>query len=71
VQLSQVARHAPAGQVGAITGACGFITFAGVVVGPPAFALIATLTGGYRTGFVAFGGICAASGLGLLVRHRQ
>ena len=71
VQLSQVARHAPAGQVGAITGACGFITFAGVVVGPPTFALIATLTGGYRTGFVVFGAVCVASGFGLLVRHRQ
>ena len=30
----------------------GFITFAGVVVGPPAFALLAGLTGSYRAGFV-------------------
>ncbi len=41
VQLSQVARHAPPGQAGSITGASGFITFAGVVSGPPLFALLA------------------------------
>ncbi len=57
VQLSEVARNAPAGQAGAITGATGFITFGGVVVGPPAFALISALTGGYRVGFAVFGGL--------------
>jgi sugar phosphate permease len=60
VQLAQLARHAPKGAEGAITGASGFITFFGVVVGPPLFALLATLTGGYRAGFVACG---LASGL--------
>jgi len=71
VQLSEVARNAPAGQAGAITGAAGFITFAGVVVGPPAFALISALTGGYRTGFLLFGGLSIACGVRLLVKHRQ
>ena len=60
VQLAELARHAPKGAAGAITGASGFITFVGVVVGPPLFALLATLTGGYRAGFVACG---LASGL--------
>jgi MFS family permease len=60
VQLAELARHAPKGAEGAITGASGFITFFGVVVGPPLFALLATLTGGYRAGFVACG---LASGL--------
>jgi len=71
VQLSELARNAPPGQAGAITGAAGFITFAGVVVGPSAFALISALTGGYRSGFVLFGGLCIACGLWLLVKHRQ
>jgi MFS family permease len=71
VQLSEVARHSPAGQAGAVTGASGFITFSGVVVGPPTFALVSALTGGYRTGFAVFGALTVACGLWLLVRHRQ
>ncbi len=71
VQLAEVARNAPADEVGTITGAAGFITFAGVVTGPPAFALIATLTGGYRAGFALFGGLSIVCGLWLLARHRQ
>lgn len=68
VQLAEVARHAPAGQAGAITGASGFITFAGVVVGPPAFALLAALTGSYRVGFAVFGTVSLVCGAALLVR---
>jgi len=71
VQLAEVARNAPADEVGAITGAAGFITFGGVVTGPPAFALIAALTGGYRTGFAVFGGLSIGCGLWLLARNRQ
>jgi predicted MFS family arabinose efflux permease len=71
VQLAEVARHAPAGQVGAITGAASFITFGGVVVAPPAFALIAALTGGYRAGFAVFGGLSIACGIRLLARPRK
>ena len=55
VQLAEVARHSPRGKAGAITGASGFVTFAGVVVGPPMFALLAALTGSYAIGFVAIG----------------
>jgi MFS family permease len=70
VQLSQVARHAPPGQAGAITGASGFITFAGVVSGPPLFALLAVLTDGYRAGFIVFGAACLLCGTALLLRAR-
>ena len=70
VQLSQVTRHAPPGQAGAITGASGFITFAGVVSGPPLFALLAAVTDGYRTGFYVFGALCLLCGVALLVRAR-
>ena len=71
VQLSEVARMAPAGQEGSITGASGFVTFGGVLVGPPTFALIAAVTGGYRVGFAVIGALSMACGLRLLVRHRK
>jgi len=70
VQLSQVARHAPPGQAGAITGAAGSITFAGVVSGPPLFALLAAITDGYRSGFAVFGTLCLLCGAAMLARSR-
>ncbi len=71
VQLAQVARHAPAGQEGAVTGAANFVTFAGVLVGPPIFAAIAALTNGYRVGFAVFGSVSLLCGLALLIKHKQ
>ena len=71
VQLSEIARAAPAGQEGSVTGGVGFVSFGGVFVGPPAFALISALTGGYRAGFAIFGALVLASGARLVVRHRK
>jgi MFS family permease len=71
VQLAEVARHSPRGKAGAITGASGFITFAGVVVGPPAFALLATVTGSYATGFAVMGVASFVCGAWLLRRKMQ
>ncbi len=71
VQLSEVARRAPAGQAGAITGASGFITFAGVVLGPPAFALLASIFGSYRVGFAVFGTANLLCGLTLFLTARE
>jgi MFS family permease len=68
VQLAEVARHAPAGQAGTVTGASGFITFAGVVLGPPIFAVLAAATGSYRVGFVVFGTASLVCGARLLAR---
>ena len=70
VQLSEIARRAPSGQAGAITGASGFITFAGVVSGPPLFALLAAVTNSYRTGFLVFGTACLIGGSALLRRTK-
>ena len=69
VQLAEVARNAPAGQAGTVTGASGFVTFAGVVLGPPVFALLALLTGSYRVGFAAFGSASLVCGVALLSRR--
>ena len=73
VQLAEVARHAPKGAAGAVTGATAFITFAGVVAGPPIFALVAASTGSYRIGFFAFAalsGLCGALLSGVRRPHR-
>jgi len=70
VQLSEVARHAPPGSAGKVTGATGFVTFAGVVVGPPLFTLLSSATGSYRLGFAAFGAASIVAALALLVRVR-
>jgi MFS family permease len=71
VQLAEVARHAPAGRAGAVTGAVSFVTFGGVVIGPPTFALLAAVTGSYRVGFVAFGSLSALLGVWLLFSRRR
>jgi MFS family permease len=71
VQISEIARNAPAGEVGTIAGAAGSITFGGVMVGPPAFALVSALTGGYRVGFAMFGTASLACGAWLLARHKR
>ena len=71
VQLAEIARHAPPGEAGAITGASGFITFGGVVFGPSSFGLLAGISGSYRTGFFAIGAAALASGIWSLVRFRR
>jgi MFS family permease len=61
VQISEVARRAPAGNTASVIGASGFVTFSGVMAGPLLFAAIVGATGGYRLAFLA----CAlVSGLG-------
>lgn len=71
VQLAELARHAPPGQTGAITGAAVFVTFSGVVCGPPLFGLLASLTGSYRTGFIAVGLAAFGCGTWVLMRVRR
>jgi len=68
VQLAEVARNAPPGEAGAITGASAFVAFSGVVVGPPLFGLIATLTGAYRVSFVSLGMAIMICGAWMLAR---
>ena len=61
VQLAELARRAPEGDAGAITGAAGVITFSGVVAGPPLFGALAALTGSTRSGFAATALLAAAA----------
>ena len=69
VQLSEVARLAPPGAAGKVTGASGFVTFAGVVVGPPSFAVLSSLTGTYRAGFLAVAALSMTAAV-MLTRKR-
>jgi MFS family permease len=68
VQLAEVARRSPAGATASFTGASGFITFSGVMVGPVLFAAVVGAAGGYRPAFLA----CAAvSGLAAVLLLRR
>lgn len=67
VQLSEIARRAPPGMAAAVTGASGFLTFGGVVIGPLLFAALAGLTGGYRAGFAMSAVISGVAALVLIV----
>ncbi|MDX3908061.1 MAG: MFS transporter [Pigmentiphaga sp.] len=51
VYLAELARRAPQGMAGTITGGASAITFLGVVAGPPLFGLVSDLSGSYRAGF--------------------
>lgn len=70
VQLSELARRAPPGTAGAVTGASGFVTFGGVVTGPLLFAGLAGATGSYRAGFFMCAAISATAAAVLLRRGR-
>lgn len=52
VVLGEVARAAPKGQAVEATGGVVFFTYLGVLVGPPAFAVIVQQPGGYVLGFL-------------------
>jgi hypothetical protein len=71
VQLSELARRAPPGTAGAVTGASGFVTFGGVVVGPLVFAGLAGITDSYRTGFLAAAAVSGIAAGALARRARR
>ncbi len=69
VYLAEVARLAPAGMAGVLTGGTLFFTFAGALCAPPAFAAVATLSGDLGAGYLTLGvGLVV---LGILLHRRQ
>jgi nitrate/nitrite transporter NarK len=54
VFLAEVARSAPAGQVGTATGGTQFFTFGGAMLGPPVFTALVSATGSYAWAFAFF-----------------
>ena len=71
VQLAEVARLAPPGLAGALTAATSFVTFSGVVIGPPLFALVASVTGSYRAAFGVSALVTAGAAAWLLRRDER
>jgi MFS family permease len=67
VFLAEVARCAPAGQVGTATGGTQFFTFGGAMVGPPVFTALVSATGTYAWGFAFFALVPLAIALRLLL----
>ncbi len=71
VYLAEVARLAPAGQVGAITGGTQVLTFIGALAAPPLFGLVVGLAGGYGKAFLVFSVLPGLVGAYLLARARN
>jgi MFS family permease len=65
VMLAELARWAPPGQTGAVTGAATAITFLGAVLGPAGFGLLRGLSGGYDLGFGLLAAGAAVAGVAL------
>lgn len=70
VYLAEVARRAPAGAVGAATAAALFITFGGVLAGPPIFAFMVKTGMSYGAAFIAVAAPALLCGLALLWREQ-
>lgn len=71
VYLAEVARRAPPGQVGAITGGTQFFTFIGALAAPPLFGMVAGLAGNYGKAYLVFCVLPALAGLRLLLSARR
>jgi MFS family permease len=67
VFLAEVARRAPPDRVSDATGGSAFFTFLGVVVTPPLFHAVLTLTSSYGVTYALFGLPALAAGLRLLL----
>jgi MFS family permease len=68
VFLAEVARLAPEGRVAIVTGGTQFFTFAGVFIGPPVFAAVASAAGSYGAGFALIAALPFAAVLSLATR---
>lgn len=69
VMLAELARIAPPGKAGFVTGGSVFITFGGVVLAPAVFSALLALGLGYGAGFAMLAGLSLV-GAGLALRHR-
>lgn len=70
VFLAEVARIAPPGRVGVVTGGVMLFTFSGSVLGPPTFGAILAFSGSYTLGFLFFALLPLAMGFKLAFPSR-
>lgn len=66
VYLAEVAKAAPPGAAGVITGGVSFFTFSGPLIGPSLFSAILWISGSYALGFCAMAVLTLTSGIFLL-----
>jgi MFS family permease len=71
VYLAEVARLAPPGRVGTITGGTQFFTFVGALAAPPLFGFVVELAGNYGRAYLVFCLLPAIAGLRLLMGARR
>jgi MFS family permease len=70
VYLAEVARRAPPGRVGAITGGTQFFTFVGALAAPPLFGLVVGFAGSYGKAYLLFCLLPALAGVRMLFGAR-
>ncbi|MCW5745910.1 MAG: MFS transporter [Alphaproteobacteria bacterium] len=71
VFFAELARRAPAGDVGTVIGGAQFFTFSGALVVPPLFSVLLALFGSYALNFSLLAGGSALCGLSLLPLARR
>ena len=71
VCLAEVARLAPAGQTGLMTGGTLFFTYLGVVVGPPIFAAAVEKSSSFAIAFVLLGIMITLTAFVLIWQSRR
>ncbi|MFT7573469.1 MAG: MFS family permease [Paracoccaceae bacterium] len=71
VLLAEIARVAPPGMAGVVTGGAVFFAYAGMITFPGSFGLILALTDSYQTAFVILGAIPIIVGAMLFISARR
>jgi MFS family permease len=69
VYLAELARLAPKGMAGSLTGGALFFTYLGVVAGPPIFGALLILTGSYGATFMIVSMACFFTAVPILVDY--
>jgi Na+/melibiose symporter-like transporter len=71
VSLAEIAARAPEGKIIEATGGVQFVMFAGIVIVPPSFGAIVTLTHSFSMAFLAIAALAMSAGLYLARRPRE
>jgi MFS-type transporter involved in bile tolerance (Atg22 family) len=69
--FAEIARIAPPGTIGALTGALAAVAYLGVMMGPPLFGLILRMVHSYDTGFFGIASVALLGGVVLILRHGE
>ncbi|MFQ6024474.1 MAG: MFS transporter [Acidiferrobacterales bacterium] len=70
VNLAEIAARAPEGTISEVTGGVQFVMFLGIVIMPPSFGALVTLTGSYSIAFLVIAAVATVAGF-YLMRSRE